>query len=748
MKARILLCMMALWAICAAQPPQQLMPRVLDNGFRMMPNMNQIAVKPYETTMKNTAPSSAIKRANKVRAEQPTHQVNFVLDFDDEIGQKPHEIVLKNKDYELRNPDLGLDQLQKGFNVLSIPEGTYDIIVTFFQLDITQPYESVLYDMLVIREQVAIDQDMTQNFAADEAKNHIHFQTLTIDGEPAFTGRWSVDEFYNWTQLEVGNCDDIYCARRLFCSDYGTMYVSNGNFGTVIEGENYHSAGGELSSDFFVNDVSDRYTFYSSRLVTDGLNMYTSAYETQGANSDITITNDPSKFVKFEDPFVVNNHESQDLTPFVDFTPLRPGDWYYSMITLNSDEGKRFTFFLSADVNDSQVGYVPYIQPYVSIKKTQTMPWGEEFEYYMPVLQSKRLTLSNNQAIFMNNGIGTEFVSLFGFEYSEELNEFGDDEYIYPFWPTHPVFSTCVDKKKDVLGDNCPVMITNPYFDEVTSNWEDEDGNIVSQTEKQFHFPVNYLGRYGETKPLDNNEVQVDIKLDGEDFIHALGGFSMQLDELFTGVVDAAITNEAIVVDGMECSNKAQLRYTAGAEDQAPPTITMLHFKKSNGDVTDRITTANEGFLEFSAGDFNRWITPMGASVYDRYAPESVEVSYSPYGEDNWNELPMEEVPENYWPVMGWFYSGSLAGVTGEALNGWFDLKIRLTDAAGNWQEQVLSPAFRIDDLAYSSVATVGSSNAHEVARYNLAGQRVDTNTPGVAIVKMSDGTARKVIVP
>lgn len=58
----------------------------------------------------------------------------------------------------------------------------------------------------------------------------------------------------------------------------------------------------------------------------------------------------------------------------------------------------------------------------------------------------------------------------------------------------------------------------------------------------------------------------------------------------------------------------------------------------------------------------------------------------------------------------------------------------------------MLSPAFRIDDLAYSSVANVGSDNAHEVARYSLDGKRVDANHRGVAIVKMSDGTAKKVI--
>ncbi len=97
-------------------------------------------------------------------------------------------------------------------------------------------------------------------------------------------------------------------------------------------------------------------------------------------------------------------------------------------------------------------------------------------------------------------------------------------------------------------------------------------------------------------------------------------------------------------------------------------------------------------------------------------------------------------------PGWGYFYRGSLAGVTGQAEKGWFDLKIRLVDEAGNWQEQVVSPAFRIDDLAYSSVANIGDGNAREVARYNLAGQRVDASHKGVTIIRMSDGTARKVL--
>ena len=126
----------------------------------------------------------------------------------------------------------------------------------------------------------------------------------------------------------------------------------------------------------------------------------------------------------------------------------------------------------------------------------------------------------------------------------------------------------------------------------------------------------------------------------------------------------------------------------------------------------------------------------------------NVEVAYSPYQEDNWNTLEVNNVPELYYNRMGYYYTGSLASVTGKGLDGWFDLKIKVTDAAGNWQEQVISPAFRIDDLAYSGISTPRGDNAREVARYNQAGQRVDSNATGVVIVKMSDGTARKILVP
>ncbi len=718
--------MMLLGALTAtAQLPQELKPQVLEGGFHWKPNLKSLEAKPFKATQtqfNSLATDEMAPSAHKAQFKEdaPTHQVNFVLDYDTE-SQKPYEVTMLRPGQ--RGKSLGYYDLEDGINTLVVPEGTYDIIVDFGQMD---PYDEewALYHLYVIREQVTIDQDMELNFASSEANNHIHFQTMTIDGEPVFTGLYGIDENWNVKILEEGNTDDVVCHNKLYCEDYGTLKDILGNFGQTVVGPTFESPCCEDNYDFFVSDLSDRWVFYSYRTAVKGVNVYTSAYETRGASGDITVSNDPSKFLLFEDPFIATDYQGFDVEERIPAYYFGADGWQFSYSCFEAlPEGETYKVYLSASPDDSEVGFVPTIVPLMLD------------ENYTWILQGAPLTVSNGQAIFANNGFFP-----FWTEYSEELDEYGRDIMELPSWPTHPVFSYPVEKKKENLGSNCPLLVAYPY------QYEETRG---TNTTRYFVFSLNYAGRYGEAK-AGSSRADVKMKLNGNDLLIADGAFTTTVDELLNGVVDATIVKEGVVVDvdDMEGSNKAQLHYTAGAEDQNPPTVTMLHFKDGDENVTDRFATAADGTLEFSAGDFNYFITPIShLGTWLRQIPEVVEVSYSPYGEGNWDELTVEEEPEYYWPRMGWFYTGSLAGVTGQGLNGWFDLKIRVEDAAGNWQEQVISPAFRIDDLAYSSVASVGSSNAHEVARYNLAGQRVDADATGIVIVKMSDGTARKVLV-
>ena len=475
--------------------------------------------------------------------------------------------------------------------------------------------------------------------------------------------------------------------------------------------------------------------------------MYTSSYEVDGAQGDVIIANDPSKYQSFfEESFMSQKQPEVDLYPtFQYFAKNEKQAGYYTvLITINSplNEGETCRYHISAQAEDSKVGFIPFIQPQNATPTTTHQPWGDETAITTNLI-SMPLVKTRDQIVFANNGSGSYGLYAGPSFDTQEIAEDGNVMY-YFLWPSHPVFTYSVDKKKGNLGNNCPALVS--VLGQVLYNiGTNENGEL--QTLPILMNTFDYIGRYGEKQLIITQEATANYKVNGEDFTSITGPNSSMLNEPISGVVDATIVTENVDVDGLAGSNKAQLHYTAGAEDETPPTMTMLHFKDDNGDVTDRFVSADEGVLEFTAGDFNIHITPMNIQYNDHQIPESVEVSYSPYNENHWSELPVEEVPENYWPVMGWFYSGALTGVISQAKNGWFDLKIRLTDAAGNWQEQVISPAFCIDNLAYSGIVTPRGDNIREVARYNLAGQRVDSNATGVVIVKMSDGTARKVIL-
>lgn len=733
MKTKLLLCFMALGMLSAAAS----VTKNRTVRFFQAESPHPIVVKQMNNQQNDIIAATERTKVHEAHTEQAKHQVDFVLSFDTEL-QSVSQIQLISKDNYFDNDDLELYELQDGSNIMSVPDGCYDIIVTFNQF---KPNGWMpIYMLFVIREQITIDKDITINISANEAKNHIDFQTLTIDGEPVNTGKYYVDEDGNRTTVDEGNTDDVIWFSYLISKEYGRITTIRGNFGSEYEGA-FQQSNYEQLADFYVNDVSDRFVFYSYRAAHKGHSVYTSAYEVEGATGNVTVSNEPSDFTLFEDYFPSPGYDDENT--YMSFeqyceSQTEAGLTNGVSVTLSQplESNEKCKYFIGTSANTSQVGMVPIIRPMRSSGTEIIMPWGIEVEY-QPIMRSTPVAKTDGIIEFVNNGIdvvGNNFS--FHFENTptkdEHSNEIGDI-YRYSDYPGHPVFAYDVQRKNGVFCNNSPIMISSPYQKENNRNLQ---------------FLYDYIGRYGENKPTDVANSNLDIKSNGETIYSGKGKNYISLEAMLNGEVVATITNETVIDNDLAGINKSKLFWIAGADDECPPTLTMLHFRDDNGDVTDRFATSAEGTLEFSAADYNTIFSELGWICHDRYEPEGVEVSYSPYGEDAWTELEVEEVPEYYWPVMGWFYTSSLADVTGEALNGWFDLKIRLTDTAGNWQEQVISPAFQVENQAISAVNAVRESNAHEIARYNVTGQRVDSSTNGIVIMKMSDGTARKVFVP
>ena len=128
-------------------------------------------------------------------------------------------------------------------------------------------------------------------------------------------------------------------------------------------------------------------------------------------------------------------------------------------------------------------------------------------------------------------------------------------------------------------------------------------------------------------------------------------------------------------------------------------TTYYVRFIDTDRNFTDRYAEGKDGVVEFSGGDFTfHYEAESMTSWYTEVPASEVSVEYAPYNSNDFLPLEVENIPErDFMPGFGTYYRGSLASVDRPSENGWFDVRIRLTDASGNYQEQTLSPAFWIE---------------------------------------------------
>lgn len=116
-------------------------------------------------------------------------------------------------------------------------------------------------------------------------------------------------------------------------------------------------------------------------------------------------------------------------------------------------------------------------------------------------------------------------------------------------------------------------------------------------------------------------------------------------------------------------------------------------------------------------------------------------------GTGRWTPFDVKEQPDKYFAKgFGAFYEGSLSQITEGAPYGWFDVRISLATAEGSTQQQVISPAFRIDDLA--GIRSVGSDiqENSSVEYYNFQGIRISKPEPGMPVIERRGDSVVKTI--
>ena len=256
-----------------------------------------------------------------------------------------------------------------------------------------------------------------------------------------------------------------------------------------------------------------------------------------------------------------------------------------------------------------------------------------------------------------------------------------------------------------------------------------------------------YFGRLGEYMEPDLYAGWTEVNVDGEKI------FGGNMQELIawsssefslpkhSGKYTFTIEDDCPMVDGKEGFNRTVIKTDASGSDREAPTLTMLNFRNSLDKITDRFNEPADGTLEFSAADLNSAVNDFGIKWFAVDSPASVKVEYAPEDSEDFRKLEATEIPEFYFePCFGSFYRAPLEAISSYSPSGWYKLRLTVADAAGNTQEQTISPAFHIDNLSSINEVSNDSSINREGNVFSADGMISLYDTTG-RLLKSGKGT-------
>ncbi|MBR1474275.1 MAG: hypothetical protein IJ613_01715 [Muribaculaceae bacterium] len=647
---------------------------------------------------------------------------------------------------QLWHPDMYTQagNLSKGI-IVKVPFGTYDLYTN------TYGQQGDYRQLLHIDELVTIDKDTTIYLNVLDVQDRVCWELYDNNNQllvPQTIRPLDQDPWYE--VIEDGNLKQGRGILFLRLDGYGNVSELSFGYGGKPEGQAYGAAF------YYVNKLSDRYNYVVDERTLDFEGMIYINKLTCGGAGPFPLRNDASGYVVYEEqiqrtPKGIKSVENPTFG-VASNTYLDNSSEYFG--DAQSDKSVGDDGMARVMINAAKSGQerLEGVNLSVLLRVKDWEQWVvNRFEYVDEngnpvVLVDSMLNWAAivGPEVMINQDRSLECLVHSGVMRTSEIGIWKED------YPPHPMFSYAYEQKKGIIGNNCPLV----SFDSRNAWNQWRNANMIIMF-------ASHVGRNGEQIGSGDLFSTMTAKYNGEQIYsgkHALDSLRMSwVGVKPDGNYEFEFTNENVAVDGIPGKNVTTVYFDQTKEDQNPPLLTMLQFRDAENNVTDRFDMPDGGTIMFAGGDFDpRSITYMTEYGYEsnwdykECQPMTVEVSYAPYGSDEWQPLEGIEHQEEYddIPGMGFFYQGSLSSVNRESENGWFDLKFRLVDEAGNWQEQTLSPAFRIDNLVQSAVTEVRDGSAHELARYSIDGKRIDGSHHGIVIVKMSDGTARKVLVP
>lgn len=544
-----------------------------------------------------------------------------------------------------------------------LPAGSYDIEVTLSLLD---------GFIVLLAPETMMDGDKEITLDAADATVAINWTALLPDGEKAHGDIYKYDsETFELLETIPGNCMDMIHYLDIKNTKHGIGSAFMGGELSMIVGDNEMTAG---SCNIRIMPSNDYMLFRKTHVIGSNggyiVPLMSNALESAG------ISNNPEyyKVIKPEfvytpyqpEPQVVDEGDEQVTFEF-------EKDKAFILASYDVDNGK-----LSGIANSGRIGleyehrWIYVCQDPANIDRYQVMPVPTVVEDW----DNKNMCLAVNtetnpfRVVALNN---TE-------DFSTYL-KLPKDRNFYMDRIVNPWLSFDVDKPH-VWNYGCPTQV----FRTVASDWGAS-------------FSFSYIGGLGERREVDNLATVGLVSVNGEapsDEVLENLQYGQLPEE---GKINLEFTDSNVIVDDILGKNVSKLEFDMQREDWCPPTLQLVRFIDADGNFTDRYREGKDGVVEFYGGDFTfNYDEESELSWYTEMPASEVSVEYAPYNTNDFLPLEVENIPErDFMPGFGTYYRGSLASVDRPSENGWFDVRIRLTDASGNYQEQTLSPAFWIE---------------------------------------------------
>lgn len=533
--------------------------------------------------------------------------------------------------------------------VVNVPTGTYDIITEFLPIDDPDKRR------VIIKEQQSIQENTTLQINSADAINY--FSTTVYDENGGIL------------QADPGNGSYIFFFRSFYFNPMNT----------VMFGE-YYIFVQDADWNFYINNVSSRYSVIETLMGSSfPQGSYFSKFETiTGIDGPVSIENNP----------VAWSYHTEMFQPTqVADDPLAPA--YATATTFNGNLLNSWALGAGGVINPGDAPFRAYINNPLDGDPVDLLVIPaviDRFVPYSPTTGGVEYLTKGNPVY--SDGAGGIFYG----SGDESFNSHSDPNYaVLPFLgddyfvldnsqikllPFHPRFSfDNTNTPSVVLGNNVPITVTG------------FKGN---------KFKTSNRGRYGETRESDYLATQIVVKQNGN--VVFSGSYEdFETYNLPGGEIEIVLTTANTFVDGLQGTNTTTISYTGGESD-APPTLQHLQFRDSDEQVTSIFDSNVGATVRLAAGDFKYKTIPTGGGYYDYEEGNNVALSYSVYNQNDWTELGLTEYPEYFqMPAFGDYYEASLGGITNADDNVWYDLKVICTDAGGNKQEQIISPAFKVN---------------------------------------------------